>query len=66
MAFKSMRLYPPATARGVVPHEDTTLCNGKYAVKAGQIIGIQSMITQRDTTVFGEDVSGRYFQMANS
>jgi cytochrome P450/NADPH-cytochrome P450 reductase len=53
-----MRLFPPATARGVVPLEDTTIAGGKYAMKKGSILIIQNICAQRDTKVFGEDVSG--------
>jgi cytochrome P450 / NADPH-cytochrome P450 reductase len=51
-----MRLFPPATARGVVPIEDTTLMNGKYAVKKGSVLVVQTICAQRDPKVWGDDV----------
>jgi cytochrome P450 / NADPH-cytochrome P450 reductase len=56
---ESLRLSPTAFARTVVPKEDTTLCGGKYAVKAGTRVVLQNTITQRDPAVWGEDVSSR-------
>jgi cytochrome P450/NADPH-cytochrome P450 reductase len=54
---EAMRLFPPATGRGVVPLEDTTLLGGKYAVKKGDVLRINTLAAQRDSKVFGEDVS---------
>jgi cytochrome P450/NADPH-cytochrome P450 reductase len=54
---EAMRLYPPASARAVVPIEDTTIGNGKYAMKKGSILVVQTICAQRDTRVYGEDVS---------
>jgi cytochrome P450/NADPH-cytochrome P450 reductase len=54
---EAMRLCPPAAARGVVSLEDTTLCNGKYAIKKGQVMVVQTICTQRDPVLWGEDVS---------
>lgn len=56
-----MRLYPPATARGVVSLEDTTVCDGKYAIKKGQFLVIQNICAQRDPKLWGEDVSRSTF-----
>jgi cytochrome P450 len=53
---ESMRLFPAVTGRTVVPLQDTTLLNGKYQVKEGDIIRLLVMAAQRDTAVWGADV----------
>jgi cytochrome P450/NADPH-cytochrome P450 reductase len=52
-----MRLYPPVSGRLVVPLEDTTLANGKYAVKKDAWMVVQNMSAQQDPKLWGEDVS---------
>ncbi|EIN10223.1 cytochrome P450 oxidoreductase OrdA-like protein [Punctularia strigosozonata HHB-11173 SS5] len=52
---ESLRLAPTAFARTVLPKEDTTLCNGKYAVAAGQRIVMLAAFAHLDPTVWGED-----------
>jgi cytochrome P450/NADPH-cytochrome P450 reductase len=59
-----MRLYPPVSGRAVVPKEDTTLCGGKYAVKAGEFLIVSTYVAQRDEKVWGDDVSGRLWTWA--
>jgi cytochrome P450/NADPH-cytochrome P450 reductase len=53
---ETMRLFPPVTARVVVPIEDTTLLGGKYAVKAGEVLRVSTVACQRDTAVYGDNV----------
>lgn len=52
---ETLRLQPPASARGVSPNEDTTLSNGKYAVKANTSIVAHNWVAMRDPAVWGED-----------
>jgi hypothetical protein len=54
---EAMRLYPPVPARLVVPREDTTVLNGKYALKKDAWMVVQTMSAQRDPKVWGENVS---------
>jgi cytochrome P450/NADPH-cytochrome P450 reductase len=58
---EAMRLYPPVAGRIVVPRENTTLCEGKYAVKAGEFLLVSTYVSQRDEKVWGDDVSGRWW-----
>jgi cytochrome P450/NADPH-cytochrome P450 reductase len=53
---ETLRLSPPATGRSVAPLKDTTLGGGKYAVKPGETIIVQTLIMQRDPAVWGDDV----------
>ena len=39
--------------------EDTTVCNGKYAFKKGDRIGLLACRTQTDPKIWGPDVSIR-------
>jgi cytochrome P450/NADPH-cytochrome P450 reductase len=57
---EAMRLYPPVAGRIVVPRENTTLCGGKHAVKAGKFLLVSTYVSQRDEKVWGDDVSGRW------
>ncbi|KAI0738944.1 bifunctional P-450:NADPH-P450 reductase [Daedaleopsis nitida] len=52
---ESLRLSPPATIRAVEAVEDTTLCNGKYAIPKGARIGIVASKCQTDPKVWGDD-----------
>lgn len=52
---ETLRLQPPASSRTVSSIEDTTLLNGKYAVKAGIPIVSQVWVSMRDPAVWGED-----------
>ena len=56
---ESLRLNPPATMRVVESVEDTTVCNGKYAFKKGDRIGLLACRTQTDPKIWGPDVSIR-------
>ncbi|KAG7449852.1 fatty acid hydroxylase [Guyanagaster necrorhizus] len=51
---ESLRLGPTASSRSAAPIEDTTL-GGKYFVKAGNSITIQTYLMHRDPKVWGED-----------
>jgi cytochrome P450/NADPH-cytochrome P450 reductase len=53
---EAMRLQGPVTLRTVSPIEDTTICGGKYSVKADATIWVLTAIAHRDPQVFGEDV----------
>lgn len=52
---ETLRLQPPATARGVSSPVDTTIGGGKYAVKAGVTIAIQNWVAMKDPALWGED-----------
>ncbi|KAK0494970.1 fatty acid hydroxylase [Armillaria luteobubalina] len=52
---ESLRLGPTASARTAAPIEDTTLGGGKYFVKAGTSLTIQTYVMHRDPKVWGED-----------
>ncbi|KAK0459209.1 fatty acid hydroxylase [Desarmillaria tabescens] len=52
---ESLRLGPTASGRTAAPLEDTTLGGGKYFVKAGSALTIQTYIMHRDPKVWGED-----------
>ncbi|KAG7093355.1 hypothetical protein E1B28_007036 [Marasmius oreades] len=54
---ETLRLSPTAPMRAVTPLEDTTLLNGKYAVKAGQPISVNSWMLHRDPAVWGDDAN---------
>jgi cytochrome P450/NADPH-cytochrome P450 reductase len=51
-----MRLFPPAPRRSVTPIKDTTLGNGKYAIKAGTTCTTMTIAVHRDPLIWGEDV----------
>jgi len=53
---ETLRLAPTAPARTVTPVEDVVL-GGKFFIKAGTSVMIQSWMSQRDPAVWGEDVS---------
>lgn len=55
---ESMRLAPTAPARAVEALEDCTIGGGKYFIKKGRLIVIQTMVMQRDPAIWGEDVRG--------
>ncbi|KAF7976157.1 hypothetical protein HWV62_7475 [Athelia sp. TMB] len=52
---ETLRLQPPAVARAVYSEVDTTVCGGKYAVKANQVVAIQSWCAMKDPALWGED-----------
>ncbi|KAK0212347.1 fatty acid hydroxylase [Desarmillaria ectypa] len=52
---ESLRLGPTAATRTAAPIEDTTLGGGKYFVKAGSSLIIQTYLMHRDPKVWGED-----------
>jgi cytochrome P450/NADPH-cytochrome P450 reductase len=47
---------PSIPVRSTTPKEDTTLANGRYAVKAGTDILMLLQATQTDPAAWGEDV----------
>ncbi|KAJ7067224.1 fatty acid hydroxylase [Mycena amicta] len=52
---EALRLAAPASIRSVVSLEDTTLGDGKYAIKKGTTISIQAWEMHRDPKVWGDD-----------
>lgn len=52
---ETLRLQPPASQRTIASYEDTTLLNGKYAIKAGVPIIVQEWVCMKDPAVWGED-----------
>ncbi|KAL0564092.1 hypothetical protein V5O48_017963 [Marasmius crinis-equi] len=54
---ESLRLAPTASGRAVTALEDTTLANGKYAVKAGTTLSVITWVMQRDLAVWGDDAN---------
>ncbi|KAF9263918.1 fatty acid hydroxylase [Marasmius fiardii PR-910] len=54
---EALRLVPTAPMRPVTPLEDTTLLNGKYAVKAGTILVVNTWMGHRDPAVWGDDAN---------
>ncbi|KAH8809612.1 fatty acid hydroxylase [Flagelloscypha sp. PMI_526] len=52
---ETLRLYPPASVRNVAPIEDTTVADGKYALKRGVSTLINGYSMQRDPLVWGDD-----------
>ncbi|KAF7980075.1 hypothetical protein HWV62_39868 [Athelia sp. TMB] len=52
---ETLRLQPPAVARAVYSEVDTTVCGGKYAVKANQVVAVQSWCAMKDPAQWGED-----------
>ncbi|KZT04430.1 cytochrome P450 [Laetiporus sulphureus 93-53] len=52
---ESLRLNPPAPMRTVDSSEDTTIGGGKYAIKKGQTVVINSPLAMRDHKVWGDD-----------
>lgn len=53
---ETLRLAPSAPMRSVASLEDTTLKDGKYAIKKGQTVLMNMYMIHRDTKVWGEDV----------
>lgn len=53
---EALRLHPPAPAIGVTPFEDTVI-GGKYLIKKGWVVAVQSACLHRDPVVWGDDVS---------
>ncbi len=53
---ETLRLSPTAPARTVAPFEDVTI-GGKYFVRKGQSIIVNTYDCQRDRKVWGDDVS---------
>ncbi|KAK7438635.1 hypothetical protein VKT23_017968 [Stygiomarasmius scandens] len=53
---ETLRLAPTAPARTVTPVEDVVL-GGKFFIKAGTSVMIQSWMSQRDPAVWGEDAN---------
>jgi cytochrome P450/NADPH-cytochrome P450 reductase len=53
---------PTIPIRSTTPKEDTTLANGRYAVKAGTNILIIHQTAQTDPAAWGEDVSVSVYQ----
>jgi cytochrome P450/NADPH-cytochrome P450 reductase len=51
-----LRLHPPAVARFVHCLEPTTIGNGKYALTPDDHILLNSISTNRDPTVWGDNV----------
>jgi cytochrome P450/NADPH-cytochrome P450 reductase len=54
---ETLRMTPSIPIRSTTPKEDTTLANGRYAVKAGTNILIIHQTAQTDPAAWGEDVS---------
>jgi cytochrome P450/NADPH-cytochrome P450 reductase len=54
---ETLRLSPTAPTRSVTPLKDTTLGGGKYTVKAGHTIIIQTFTMQVDPLVWGDDAT---------
>ncbi|GJE90389.1 bifunctional P-450/NADPH-P450 reductase [Phanerochaete sordida] len=52
---ESLRLGPPASARGASPYEDTVIGGGKYALEKDVTIVCSVYNVHRDTKVWGED-----------
>jgi cytochrome P450 / NADPH-cytochrome P450 reductase len=52
---ETLRIHPTATARSCAPSNDVIL-GGKYAVKAGTIILVNTFDVHRDPLVWGDDV----------
>jgi cytochrome P450/NADPH-cytochrome P450 reductase len=52
---ETLRLQPPAVARGVTAIKDTVIGGGKYTVKAGVPLVVLSWVAMRDPAVWGED-----------
>ncbi|KAJ3737687.1 fatty acid hydroxylase [Lentinula guzmanii] len=52
---ETLRLAPTAPMRMVKPLEDTYLANGKYFVKAGSSLVLNTWVYQKDPKVWGED-----------
>src|ERR1700742_2388828 len=50
---EALRLWPPAPAFGVAPHEDETLSGGKYKLAKGTFVSILASVLHRDPAVWG-------------
>ena len=53
---ETLRIHPPGAGRIVRCLEPTTIGNGKYAITPGERIFIHVGSTNRDPTVWGDDV----------
>ena len=53
---ESLRLGPTAPIRAVSTNEDITVGNGKYFLKKGTIVVVNTDTAQRDPHVYGQDV----------
>lgn len=58
---ETLRVTPSIPARGTCPKEDTTVLNGKYALKKDASILILNTATQFDPAVWGDDVRSSLF-----
>lgn len=54
---ETLRLSPTAPFRGIAPLEDVTLKNGTYAVEKDVSMLLNITMTQRDSKIWGADVS---------
>ena len=54
---ETLRLAPSAPFRSATPLEDTTLSDGKYAIKAETTIVCGVYMVHRDRKIWGDDVS---------
>ncbi|KAH8818614.1 fatty acid hydroxylase [Flagelloscypha sp. PMI_526] len=52
---ETLRLFPPVSVRSAVPIQDTTIGDGKYALKGGMSTIINTYSMQRDPLVWGDD-----------
>ncbi|KAJ6537331.1 fatty acid hydroxylase [Mycena sp. CBHHK59/15] len=52
---ETLRLSATAPMRATAALEDTTLAGGKYAIKAGTVIALQSWEIHRDPLIWGDD-----------
>ncbi|KAF7299882.1 Fatty acid hydroxylase [Mycena chlorophos] len=52
---EALRLSAPAALRNTVSLEDTTIGNGKYAIKKGDTIIVQAWELHRDPAIWGDD-----------
>ena len=62
---ESLRLGPTAPARGVTAAEDTVI-GGKYAIKKGTLVIVNTYPMHRDPKVWGEDVSALFGMLQDS
>lgn len=63
---ETLRLAATAPMRSTTPIADTTLGGGKYAVKKGTAIVIQTWELHRDPAVWGDDVRSSSFSNSRS
>ncbi|KAE9403346.1 cytochrome P450 [Gymnopus androsaceus JB14] len=52
---ETLRLAPTAPMRTVTALEDTHLANGKYFIKSGSLLAVNTWVYQKDPKVWGED-----------